>query len=566
MATHSHTHTIALHKAASIPQILEDSHTHPASAGGAPLPLPKRQPILQPLYTYTCTLCWREFDKPCYTVGSEARIVCIDCWKWMFSMSVCWVCGEIVFRKTDAISFGWCWWHWSCFSCLICNVSPATCYARKQVLTCKVPMRPPQYPEHIDDMQPLGNRLTHPPVCKRCMTSPDSSKKLQQHANILPVSNSNTTAEHSKVDFDTPRVSLYNPLRAENHDAERDPLKPLSSIHHRPKWFHLLPSNRNNHIRPPRQSVLHRRSSFPFFQSTRLSSPFSTPLEWPAALSRYETPELREGSNPAEDQRHCHLPGCYPSSRLSPGSSVSDEDLPLAFLKSPANPFPKPIPTVLPIRSMLDVGEEASSIRAIRIDTAKETEVTRTARTEGLQASGYTASTATTTKRRQSDTADTLPASGMPAKSRKRSSSAAEPLQEPDAARHRPAYFRELSSFFTKRQEKMVLPSRAQDERLGRVRNIGYQKDGSDSKTAFGALPAASIARVGGRGCKAPEQRRLRLGTRVLCKRKIADITAEPYAGQCQGLCVACRACPCRPISRRSTVKDMSGQPATQES
>jgi DNA-directed RNA polymerase subunit RPC12/RpoP len=58
---------------------------------------------------YICTLCWRTFEKPCHTVGSDSRIVC-------------WACGEVVFRKEDAVSFGWCWWHWGCFSCLVCSV------------------------------------------------------------------------------------------------------------------------------------------------------------------------------------------------------------------------------------------------------------------------------------------------------------------------------------------------------------------------------------------------------------------------------------------------------------
>ncbi len=79
--------------------------------------------VTPPKYYYTCTICWREFDNPCYTVGAESRIVCLDCWKWMFAVSVCWSCGEIVYRKSDAISFGWCWWHWGCFSCLVCSVS-----------------------------------------------------------------------------------------------------------------------------------------------------------------------------------------------------------------------------------------------------------------------------------------------------------------------------------------------------------------------------------------------------------------------------------------------------------
>ena len=59
-------------------------------------------------YVYTCTLCWQTFPPPCYTVGSDARTVCIECWKWMYDISVCWSCGTIVYRKTDAVSFGWC--------------------------------------------------------------------------------------------------------------------------------------------------------------------------------------------------------------------------------------------------------------------------------------------------------------------------------------------------------------------------------------------------------------------------------------------------------------------------
>lgn len=61
-----------------------------------------------PRYTYKCTLCWKEHEPPCYTIGSEPRIVCLDCWRWIHSVSICWKCNEVVYRKEDAISFGWC--------------------------------------------------------------------------------------------------------------------------------------------------------------------------------------------------------------------------------------------------------------------------------------------------------------------------------------------------------------------------------------------------------------------------------------------------------------------------
>jgi hypothetical protein len=59
-------------------------------------------------HSYTCTLCWKRFSHPCYILGPGSRIVCRDCWKWTHDISVCWRCGEIVFRLTDAVSFGWC--------------------------------------------------------------------------------------------------------------------------------------------------------------------------------------------------------------------------------------------------------------------------------------------------------------------------------------------------------------------------------------------------------------------------------------------------------------------------
>jgi hypothetical protein len=67
-------------------------------------PLPPHQLT----YTYKCTLCWKENKPPCYTIGPESRIVCLDCWRWIHSVSVCWKCNEVVFRKDDAVSFGWC--------------------------------------------------------------------------------------------------------------------------------------------------------------------------------------------------------------------------------------------------------------------------------------------------------------------------------------------------------------------------------------------------------------------------------------------------------------------------
>lgn len=48
---------------------------------------------------------------------------CRACWVWIHNLSICWTCGETVSRHEGCVSFGWCWWHWACMSCLFCRVS-----------------------------------------------------------------------------------------------------------------------------------------------------------------------------------------------------------------------------------------------------------------------------------------------------------------------------------------------------------------------------------------------------------------------------------------------------------
>lgn len=61
-----------------------------------------------PSSSYSCTLCGKENVKPAIAFGIEGRIVCKACWKWIYNVSICWRCGEVVYRKTDSVSFGWC--------------------------------------------------------------------------------------------------------------------------------------------------------------------------------------------------------------------------------------------------------------------------------------------------------------------------------------------------------------------------------------------------------------------------------------------------------------------------
>ena len=51
------------------------------------------------------------------------RVFCYACWVWIHNLSICWTCGDTVSRKEERVSYGWCWWHWACVSCLFCRVS-----------------------------------------------------------------------------------------------------------------------------------------------------------------------------------------------------------------------------------------------------------------------------------------------------------------------------------------------------------------------------------------------------------------------------------------------------------
>lgn len=53
---------------------------------------------------------------------AKAFFFCHTCWVWIHNLSICWTCGETVAREEEKVSYGWCWWHWACVSCLICRV------------------------------------------------------------------------------------------------------------------------------------------------------------------------------------------------------------------------------------------------------------------------------------------------------------------------------------------------------------------------------------------------------------------------------------------------------------
>lgn len=54
-------------------------------------------------------------------LGRSARLACDQCAAAIVKLSICWVCGEMICRGDDCVSFGWCFWHRACYSCLLCG-------------------------------------------------------------------------------------------------------------------------------------------------------------------------------------------------------------------------------------------------------------------------------------------------------------------------------------------------------------------------------------------------------------------------------------------------------------
>lgn len=70
---------------------------------------------------FTCTFCWHLSSARPRVIGRTARLVCEPCYAALIDLSVCWVCGEVVFRGDECVSLGWCFWHRACYGCLLCG-------------------------------------------------------------------------------------------------------------------------------------------------------------------------------------------------------------------------------------------------------------------------------------------------------------------------------------------------------------------------------------------------------------------------------------------------------------
>lgn len=82
-----------------------------------------QQTILDALFTFPSTApAALAAIRSALPSPSPSSAFCQNCWLRIYSLSLCWTCGEIVTRSEERVGFGWCWWHWGCMSCVFCRV------------------------------------------------------------------------------------------------------------------------------------------------------------------------------------------------------------------------------------------------------------------------------------------------------------------------------------------------------------------------------------------------------------------------------------------------------------
>ncbi len=139
--------------------------------------------------------------------------------------------------------------------------------------------------------------LTEPPVCDRCINSPDSIAKLEQHAFVLgedPKASRKASANQRVCETSQPAVKIGNRrntnqtrIQGKQSLTLQRPLHGTQRSRRLPVWMSLLPSNVNPHVKPPSQSILLRRMSFPSYSTSSSPTPYMTPLEWPTSHDDY---------------------------------------------------------------------------------------------------------------------------------------------------------------------------------------------------------------------------------------------------------------------------------------
>lgn len=167
-------------------------------------------------------------------------------------------------------------------------------------MTRKFPLRPPDYFDSADQPHEQGIILTDPPVCDRCIASPSSITKLEQHAAVLR--EDRQTPQRSSIDVITRNTAQRAAQMSNSRAILQDPLPKIQKHRPIPAWMSLLPSNVHAHIQPPSHSTMSRRTSFPSYSSSSNPTFYMASLEWPISHDDYT-------ANPLPTPAHLSLDG-----------------------------------------------------------------------------------------------------------------------------------------------------------------------------------------------------------------------------------------------------------------
>lgn len=167
--------------------------------------------------------------------------------------------------------------------------------------------------------------LQEPPVCMRCSDSPGSLEKLEQHANVLKKPKEQARASERTLEHCSRHISLGEPFSKQANFVTNDPLKSTSASRPLPAWMSLLPSQKNANIHPPKHSILQRRSTFPYFETTRMSTPQHSPVHTPPEdlLTVNDTPPITPFAAPETILSRGKIRSRLPSSWIKPQLSSS---------------------------------------------------------------------------------------------------------------------------------------------------------------------------------------------------------------------------------------------------
>ncbi|KAF7544538.1 hypothetical protein G7Z17_g9871 [Cylindrodendrum hubeiense] len=92
-------------------------------------------------------------------IGRSARLACSPCYAALLDLSICWVCGELIFRGDECVSFGWCFWHRACYGCLLCGGRSVCRGVSVQAL----------FRDDEDEEATGGREVMEAPLCAACV-------------------------------------------------------------------------------------------------------------------------------------------------------------------------------------------------------------------------------------------------------------------------------------------------------------------------------------------------------------------------------------------------------------